>query len=109
MQKQISYTTVVIFLFFTSCASSKKKAAETTTTIYTTEVALEQPTAQDTIATVQPVQGQKLEKAISSENYDPADGGGATPKQIREISPAEKEKIKQIMRERMKLKVKKTN
>jgi hypothetical protein len=110
MQKQISYTAVAVFLLLTSCASSKKKALETITTVYTSEVILEKPMPQDSITPVLVIHKAETEVAPLSENYDPIDGGGTTPKQAKkEISPEEKEKIKQMMRARMKLKEKKTN
>ncbi len=106
MQKQILYAVVFIFSVLTSCVSSKKKTPETVTNVYTSELILANEIPKDTFATT-PI----IQKEIPlPPNDDVTDGGGAAPKQARkEISPEEKEKIKVIMRERMKAKQKKTN
>ena len=113
MQKQILYASITLFFFITSCASSKKKTPETVTTIYNTEVNLEQPTAKDTLKTAEITpKPMPSPSAINTTpvaiDTDPVDGGGEAPKQIKTpISEAEKEKIKLMMRERIKAKQKK--
>ncbi len=106
MQKQILYVVIFIFSILTSCVSSKKKAHETVTNVYTSEHILQKEIPKDTVAPTPTIQ---KEVALPL-NDEAIDGGGAVPKQARkEISPEEKEKIKVMMRERMKAKQKKTN
>ena len=106
MQKQILYVSVFIFSILTSCVSSKKKTPETATNVYTSEFILANEIPKDTVAQTPTIS----EEVVSPVNDAAIDGGGAAPKQARkEISPEEKEKIKVIMRERMKAKQKKTN
>ena len=104
MQKQILYTSIASFFFLISCASSKKKTPETVTTIYTTEINLEQPTPNDTLK-MSEIMIKQMPTTIDN---DPIDGGGQMPKQNRKpASQEEKEKIKQMLRERIKVQQKK--
>ena len=113
MKKNILYLAVVFVVLLVSCISSKKKTPETVTTIYTTEVNLEQPTAKDTLKTAEITpKPMPSPSAINTTpvaiDTDPVDGGGEVPKQTKTpISEAEKEKIKLMMRERIKAKQKK--
>ena len=113
MKKNILYLAVMFVVLLASCVSSKKKTPKMVTTIYTTEVNLEQPTAKDTLKTAEMMAKPMIApSAINTTpvaiDTDPIDGGGEVPKASKKPLTAEdKEKIKVMMRERIKAQQKK--
>ena len=113
MKKNILYLAIAFVILLASCVSSKKKTPETVTTIYTTEVNLEQPTAKDTLKTAEMMsKPMPASSAINTTpvaiDTDPIDGGGEVPKASkRPLTAEDKEKIKVMMRERIKAQQKK--